>query len=331
MATTPQDTDCASSANATAITLPVSQDFDVDAADEALWQEDCAAPITERERRLASGPNYPVIFWLALLHLGALAAPFVFSWQALVAAVALYWLTGSIGVCLGYHRLLAHGAFQTYEPVRWLIAFIGGLSGEGCAIDWVANHRKHHAHSDHEGDPHSPNDGAWWSHVFWLGWTIHGEEYAAHARRWAPDLHKDRAMRWLGAMFIPMHIVSGAALLAVGYWLGGAYLATSFLVWALFVRLVAVMHATWLVNSAAHIWGYRNYDTTDNSRNNWWVAVFTFGEGWHNNHHAYPRMARQGHKWWELDPTYAVIRTMQFFGVAWDVVDHKRFDRSKPC
>ena len=128
-------------------------------------------------------------------------------------------------------------------------------------------------------------------------------------------------------MFLPLHIVSGAFLLLGGYWLGGGSMAVSFLVWGLFVRLVFVLHATWLVNSAAHMWGYQNYQTTDNSRNNWLVALITFGEGWHNNHHAYPRMAKQGHKWWELDPTFAVIRLMQFFGLAWDVVDYKRSPR----
>ena len=298
--------------------------LDVEVADESLWQEDRAAAIGERERRMASGPNYPVIFWLVLLHLGALAAPWCFRWSALVLTMALYWLTGSIGVCLGYHRLLTHGAFQTYKPIRWLIALIGGLSGEGSAIDWVANHRKHHAHSDHDGDPHSPRDGAWWAHMFWLGWTIHGHEYEPHIRRWAPDLAKDAAMRLLGAWFIPIHVLSGVALLGAGYWLGGFPLAWSFLVWGLFVRLVFVLHATWLVNSAAHMWGYRNYETTDESRNNWLVALITFGEGWHNNHHAFPRMARQGHKWWELDPTFGVIRLMECLGLAWNVVDYKR-------
>lgn len=300
-----------------------SSQLDADVADESLWQEDSASAITERERRVASGANYPVIFWLGLLHVGALAAPWYFNWQAVGIAFALYWLTGSIGVCLGYHRLLTHGAFQTYRPIRWIIALIGGLSGEGSAIEWVANHRKHHAHSDHDGDPHSPQDGAWWAHVFWLGWTIHGKELEPHVNRWAPDLAKDAGMRWLAAMFIPMHVLSGFVLLAAGYWLGGSELAWSFLIWGLFVRLVVVLHATWLVNSAAHIWGYRTYETTDDSRNNWMVALVTFGEGWHNNHHAYPRMARQGHKWWELDPTFGVIRMMRWLGLAWNVVDYK--------
>jgi stearoyl-CoA desaturase (delta-9 desaturase) len=293
-------------------------------ADESLWQQDRAAAATDMERRIAAGPNYAVIFWIGLLHVGALAAPFFFSWQGLVICLALYWLAGSIGVCLGYHRLLTHGAFKTHRPTRWLVALIGGLSGEGCAIDWVANHRKHHAHSDHDGDPHAPKDGAWWAHMFWLGWMTHGEQYEAYVQRWAPDLVKDPVMRWLGYMFLPSHILSGAALMAGGYWLGGWYMATSLLVWGVFVRLIIVLHCTWLVNSWSHMWGYRTYETTDDSRNNWLVALLSFGEGWHNNHHAYPRMASQGHKWWEFDPTFVVIRLMQWTGLAWDVVDYKR-------
>jgi fatty-acid desaturase len=268
--------------------------LDAEEANEELWQEDVAKPSTANERGLASSPNYVVMFWIGMLHVGALIAPFFFSWEGLIIGLGLYWLTGSIGVCLGYHRLLTHNAFQTYRPVRWLVAMIGGLSGEGSAVDWVANHRKHHAHSDHDGDPHSPKDGAWWAHVFWLGWAIHGSEREPHVKRWAPDLVKDKGMLWLDRLFLPIHIVSGLALYGGGYALGGTYMAISLLLWGLFTRIVFVMHATWLVNSASHIWGYRNYETTDESRNNWWVAVLTFGEGWHNNHHAYPRMAKQG-------------------------------------
>lgn len=295
-----------------------------DVADESLWQEDQATSVSGREQRTSAGPNWPVIGWLVLLHLGALAGPWFLTWQAVLIACCLYWLTGSVGVCLGYHRLLTHGAFKTYRPIRWLIAMIGGLSGEGSAIDWIANHRKHHAYSDHQGDPHSPRDGAWWAHVFWLGWTIHGPEREAHVRRWAPDLIKDPGMRLLEKLFLPLHVLSGVLLLLLGHWLGGTHMAFSFLVWGLFVRLVAVLHATWLVNSASHMWGYKNYETTDDSRNNWLVALITFGEGWHNNHHAYPRMAKQGHRWWELDPTFAIIRMSQWIGLAWDVVDYKQ-------
>jgi stearoyl-CoA desaturase (delta-9 desaturase) len=264
------------------------------------------------------------VVWLTVLHAGALAAPFYFSWQALALTVLLHWWTGSIGICMGFHRYLTHASFQTYKPVRWLLAWIGGLAGEGSAIDWVANHRKHHAHSDQEGDPHSPLDGKWWSHVFWLAWRYPADRQLQHTRRWAPDLADEPALLFLQRTFLLWHFVMGGVLFAAGYALGGTYLGLSFLIWGIFVRLVFVLHATWFVNSASHIWGYRNYATTDQSRNNWWVAIISYGEGWHNNHHAFPRMAAHGHRWYEIDVTYWAIRLMRAVGLAWDVVDYKR-------
>jgi stearoyl-CoA desaturase (delta-9 desaturase) len=280
--------------------------------------------LTHKEQRLAAGMNWYVALWLTALHVLAISAFWFFSWQAVALTVVLHWLTGGIGICLGFHRMLTHSSFQTYRPVKWLLAWIGGLAGEGSAIDWVADHRKHHAHSDQEGDPHSPNEGAWWSHAGWLGWKIHGPEKEAHAKRWAPDLLKDPVVQWIDSMFLASQFVVGLTLFGLGWWVGGSYMAWSFLTWGMFVRLVLVLHATWFVNSASHMWGYRNYETTDKSRNNWWVALITYGEGWHNNHHAYPRMANHGHKWWEIDLTYRAILLMQSLGLAWDVVDYKR-------
>lgn len=262
--------------------------------------------------------------WLGVLHLGTLAAPWFFSWTGLITAVVLHWITGGLGICLGYHRYLTHASFQTYRPVRWLLAWLGGLAGEGSAVDWVANHRKHHACSDQMGDPHSPLDGAWWSHVFWLGWQYPAGDLEKHARRWAPDLADEPALNFLSKTFLLWHFVLAAALYGLGYLIGGTDTAISMIVWGMFVRLTFVLHATWLVNSASHMWGYRNYVTTDDSRNNWWVAIITYGEGWHNNHHAFPRMAAHGHRWWEFDMTFAAIRLLQGLGLAWDVVDYKR-------
>src|SRR5690606_11010264 len=158
---------------------------------------------SEGEPKEKKRAHWPIVIWLALVHLGALAAFWTFSWEGVILLVALHWLTGGIGICLGYHRLLTHGSFQTYKPVKWIIAAIGGLAGEGAAVDWVANHRKHHALSDQEGDPHSPRDGAWWSHVFWLAFTQQGEEHKRHVQRWAPDLAKDKVLNWIGLMFLP--------------------------------------------------------------------------------------------------------------------------------
>lgn len=268
--------------------------------------------------------NWPVVLWLGALHVGAIAAIWTFTWQAIILTVALHWLTGCVGITLGFHRLLTHGSFQTSKPVRWILGVIGGLAGEGSAIDWVANHRKHHALSDQPGDPHSPHDGPWWSHMFWLAYTLQGEERERHVRRWAPDLVKDKGLNWIAAMFLPSHFILGLILMGAGYALGGWPMAASFVVYGIFVRLVLVLHATWLVNSASHMWGYKNYETSDDSRNNWFVALVTYGEGWHNNHHAYPRMAPHGHKWWEFDLTYNIIRLMKVTGLAWNVVDYKQ-------
>ncbi len=274
--------------------------------------------------RYPDGINWYVVGWLVLLHVGALAAPWTFTWTALAVTVVLHWLTGSIGVCLGYHRLLTHRSFATYRPIRWLVAWIGGLSGEGSAIDWVANHRKHHAHSDKDGDPHSPHHGTWWSHAFWLGRAMPAAKYEAHVKRWAPDLAQDKGLVFLARTFLLWQFVVGGATMAAGYAIGGWPMAWSFLVWAVFVRLVAVLHTTWFVNSASHIWGYKNYATTDDSRNNWWVALLAYGEGWHNNHHAYPTMVKHGHRWWEVDMTYMFIKLMEKCGLAWNLVTYQR-------
>ncbi|HEV3344962.1 MAG TPA: fatty acid desaturase [Pirellulales bacterium] len=266
------------------------------------------------------GLDWPVVIWIVAIHLGLLAAPFFFTWKAVALMAFLHWLTGGIGVCLGYHRQLTHGSFSTYRPIRFLLALLGGLSGEGSAVSWVANHRKHHVFSDQEGDPHSPRNGGTWSHMLWFMPNF-GRKYTTELqRRYAPDLVKEPAIQWLHKMFLPSHLLFGVMLLAIG-WLGWDwYTGLSFVVWGMFVRLVGVLHVTWFVNSASHIWGYRNYETTDDSRNLWWVGLLAYGEGWHNNHHAFQRMARHGHKWWEIDMTYWTILVMEKFGLAWDVV-----------
>ncbi len=264
--------------------------------------------------------DWGTLGWVAIIHLGILAAPFYFTWPGLVTCLILGWLTGSIGICLGYHRLLTHGSFQTSRFMFRLIGLIGLLAGQGPPIQWVANHRKHHLHSDQPGDPHSPREGRWWSHILWLVPYHSAEEVQATHARFAPDLLKDPFMRFLQSTFLFWHIGLGAILYGIGYWLGGTETAISMVVYGMFVRLFYVLHATWFVNSATHIWGYRNYETTDDSRNLWWVALLTYGEGWHNNHHKYQRMAKNGHKWWELDMTYGAILVLEKLGLAWKVI-----------
>ncbi|TWT77968.1 Fatty acid desaturase [Posidoniimonas polymericola] len=283
------------------------------------------------------GLDWPVVIWIIAVHSLAVMAPFYFSWQALATCVVLILMTGSLGVCMGYHRLLTHGSFKTYKPVRWLLAFLGGLSGEGSALTWVANHRKHHAFSDHDGDPHSPRHGAIWSHITWF-FPNRGMKWQKEIlQRYAPDIMKDKMMIVLHKLFLPTHVVCGLVLFAVGYFgtaigLGGLNGGLSMLAWGTGIRMLYVFHVTWFVNSISHMWGYRNYETTDDSRNNWLVGLLAFGEGWHNNHHAYQRVASQGHKWWEVDPTYWMILLMEKTGLAWDVVRLKDVIRTtKPA
>jgi stearoyl-CoA desaturase (delta-9 desaturase) len=283
-----------------------------------------ASPFRSHSTRWSNGFDWATIVWVAALHLGALAAPFFFSWQAVVLTLVLCWMTGSLGICLGYHRLLTHGSLQTYRPVRWFFAWLGGMAGEGPATMWVAVHRQHHHFSDQEGDPHTPHDGAWWSHMLWLAPDRGSENNRRTIQHYAPDLYKDPVMRFLDTTFLLWHFVLAGVLFAAGYFGWNAAMGWSFVFWGVFVRMIYVLHVTWFVNSASHMWGYRNYKTTDDSRNCWWVGLLAFGEGWHNNHHAYQRMARHGHRWWEFDITYLAILAMEKVGLVWNVVHDVR-------
>lgn len=275
------------------------------------------------EEKWQHGLAWPIVIWMGVLHVGAVIAIPFFTWQALIATLFLHWIGGSVGVCLGFHRLLTHGGFKTYPWVKALLAFAGQTAGEGSADLWVATHRKHHAHSDKPGDPHSPHEGSWWSHMLWIYPFKTETERNELLSHWAPDMAKDPVVSWVSKYFLATHFVMGFILLGIGYLVGGWSMAVSFVMWGVFVRTVGVLHVTWFVNSASHMFGYRNYETTDDSRNNWWVAILAYGEGWHNNHHAYPRMAVHGHKWWEFDATWQLLRLMRATGLAWDVVDYR--------
>jgi len=287
-------------------------------------------PVRGRQERITSnaggndpfkgGIDWPVVTWFAFLHLASLSAIFFFTWKAVALFAVMSWLTGSIGVCLGYHRMLTHGSLQTYRPIRLFLAFVGQLSGEGTVLQWVAVHRKHHAYSDHDEDPHSPRHGGLWAHITWMIPNQGRKYFDELYQRFCPDLLKDPGMRLLHKMFLPIQFGVGLVMFLVGYLGWDAYTGWSFVAWGMFLRLVYVLHITWFVNSATHMWGYRNYKTTDDSTNLWWVGLMAFGEGWHNNHHAYQRMARHGHRWWEFDITYCVIRLMEMTGLAWNVV-----------
>jgi stearoyl-CoA desaturase (delta-9 desaturase) len=255
------------------------------------------------------------VIWIGALHVGALLVfvPAFFSWSGLAVCLFLHWLTGGIGICMTYHRLLTHRSFAL-RP-RWLeyvFTILGTCASEGGPIGWVADHRKHHAFADEDDDTHTPLQGFFWAHMYW--WMMIGET-SEHTpefyKKWCPDLCKDPVHRWLERY----HIVFPILLMVGLYALGGM----SWLVWGGFFRSVFVLHSTWLVNSASHVWGYRSHPTRDRSTNLWWVALLTYGEGWHNNHHALQTSARHGLRWWEVDMTYWAIQAMKVCRIAYDV------------
>jgi len=277
--------------------------------------------------------NWITTVVMVLFHVGAIAALFCFSWKNLAAFAITYFFAINVGIGMSYHRLLTH---RGYRVPRWLEYFItacGTMALEGGPIFWVATHRVHHQNSDHEGDPHTPRDGAWWSHAGWIisGRALHSE--TALLGRYAPDLTRDRGHVLLSRFhWLPL-VLSGLAQIAIGAALAPAghplYGAVSMLLWGTFLRVTIGLHATWLVNSATHIFGTRRFDTHDDSRNSWWVALLTGGEGWHNNHHAHPVSARHGLAWYEFDPNYYGIWLLAKLGLA-TKVQTAHYDPSNP-
>lgn len=246
----------------------------------------------------------------------------------LIVFSVMYLLCG-LGITVGYHRLLTHRSFQTYKGVEYLFACLGCMAIQGGPLDWVSDHRKHHAHTDVEGDPHSPHvgyaagvlgaiRGLWHAHVGWT-WQVHG--MAAH-ERYAGELLEDRGMRVIHHSF-PVFILVSAA---VPFGLGVAITGTVFgglcgMLWGGLIRMLVQSHVTWSVNSVCHFWGRRRFDVDDHSTNVWWLALPSFGESWHHNHHAFPRSAVHGLSRWELDPSALLIRMMRRVGLAWNVVE----------
>ena len=268
----------------------------------------------------ADGINWPVALGYAIVHLGALSAPFFFTWKAVALAYALSLVIGAGGLSVGFHRLLTHGSFRTFKPVRYILAFLGHMAGQSNSLVWVSAHRKHHVFTDRPEDPHSPRHGALWSHIGWILRRYPPEYLDDVVKRYCPDLLREPMLLRMRTAYLPMHLALAVLLFAWGYFGWDAYTGASFVAWAFFLRLTVSLHVTLLVNSAAHYCGYRNYETDDDSRNVWWLALITSGEGWHNNHHACQRTARHGHRWWELDAAYGIICALEKCGLAWDVV-----------
>ncbi len=278
------------------------------------FERPARARVAARRRRAKTletlrraGLNWTTAIAMVVFHVGAVIALFNWSWTGLLVMLFLLWVSGGLGIGVGYHRLLTHRGFKTSRPFEYFLALCGTLALEGGPINWVATHRIHHAHADDEGDPHSPRDGRWWSHIGWILVGTAQQHPEATLRRYAPDLMKDRGHRLINRFYFVPLIVSGVVLYALGGW--------AWVLWGVFLRVTIGLHATWLVNSATHMWGSQRFQTRDDSRNNWWVALLTFGEGWHNNHHAHPTSARHGLAWYEVDINWWTIRALQALGL----------------
>jgi len=282
-----------------------------------------------REATVDKGVNWITVVTIAVFHLGALAALFLFSWQRLVVAAIIYVLAINVGIGMCYHRLLTHRGYHTPKWVEYVMSVCATLSLEGGPIFWVSTHRVHHQLSDQEGDPHTPREGGWWAHT---GWILFGE--ALHSQtealaRYSPDLHRDRFHVWLSKYHWLPITLSGLMLLGLGWAFGGPVEGIAMVLWGVMLRVTLGLHATWLVNSATHLWGSRRFETRDDSRNSWWVALLTGGEGWHNNHHAHPVSARHGLKWYEIDPNFWGIWILSKLGLA-KKIQVAKYDRKNP-
>jgi stearoyl-CoA desaturase (delta-9 desaturase) len=275
-----------------------------------------------------------------IANLGAMVVPFV----ATVAAIVLLWgrlvsvhdlalfavmyLITAAGITVGYHRMLTHRSFRTHKPTEYVFASLGSMAVQGSVIAWVADHRKHHAHTDVEGDPHSPHvghgdgvmgvlHGLWHAHMGWL-LSEHGR---ADWKKYAPDLYEDRGMRLINRRFVSLVFLGLAIPAVAGYLLTGTLLgAATGLLWGGLVRVFFVHHVTWSVNSVCHFLGTRRFVLEDQSTNVFWLALPSLGESWHHNHHAFPRSAVHGLRRWELDPSALLIAGMERVGLAWNVI-----------
>ena len=275
-----------------------------------------------------------------LTNLGAVVVPFIATlvaipvlWNSFVgwtdlAILAVMYLLTATGITVGFHRMLTHRSFRTHRATEYLFAVLGSMAVQGSVIAWVADHRKHHAHTDVEGDPHSPHvghgdgvggvlGGLWHAHTGWL-LSEHGR---ADWKRYAPDLWEDRGMRLINRRFVSLVMLGLAIPAAAGYLITGTIGgAATGLLWGGLVRIFFVHHVTWSVNSICHFMGTRRFEVDDRSTNVFWLALPSLGESWHHNHHAFPRSAVHGLRRWELDPSALVIRSLERVGLAWNVV-----------
>ena len=256
--------------------------------------------------------DWTILSLMVIFHALAISALFLPSMGGLIAFLIMYAVT-VLGITVGFHRLYTHHGFKAKPWVKRTLAVMGTLALEGSIIEWVGHHRMHHNGSDTDKDPHNARKGFWYSHFLWMMRIDPVFDNKTIIKRLTKDVSSDPFLVFLSkpSVFISMQVIFGVALLAM--------FGLSVMLWGIFLRLVVVYHVTWFVNSACHKWGYKNYEVGDLATNCWWVALLSFGEGWHNNHHAKESYARHGHRFWEIDISWYFIKTLRLFGLIWDV------------
>lgn len=267
------------------------------------------------EQRRSGKINWVTVVPIVGFHVFAVWALFTFSWTNLAAFLVMWWLTGSVGIGLGFHRQLTHRSFQTPKWLEHFFAVCGSLALQGSPNDWVTTHRVHHAFCETDKDPHSPRHGAYWAHVGWVTVGASQDNGEEVEKRFIPDLLKDKFLVALSNYWYLPTITASVILGFIGGW--------SMVLWGTFLSVTLGWHFTWFVNSVTHIWGKRRFETHDDSTNNGLVAAVSWGEGWHNNHHAHPASARHGLAWYEFDLNWIQIKFLEKLGLAWKV---KEFD-----
>lgn len=262
----------------------------------------------ERARRTINWKNVTIV---TTFHLFAIPAFFTLSWQNFAALIIGNWIVGSLGVGLGWHRLLTHRGFKAPKWLEYTLSTLATMSMQDSPDKWVATHRIHHKFTETDKDPHSTKPGFWWAQIGWVVWGTAQDHDQKTLQRYVPDLLKDKGHALISRFYYVPIIVSAFILFAIGGW--------TMVVWGVFARVVVGWHTTWFVNSLSHIYGQRPHETGDDSTNNWFVALLTFGEGWHNNHHAFPTSARHGLKWYQFDMNWIAIRILEKLGWAKDI------------
>ena len=259
--------------------------------------------------------NWRDLLIITSFHILLIPALFYFSWTNLALMLIGNWVVGSLGVGLGYHRLLTHRSFKAPKWLEYFLTILGTMSLQNEPYKWVTTHRMHHQFTEQPQDPHSTRPGFLWAHIGWIFFGTAQDHTDANFKKYVPDLLKDKGQILIAKYFYVPILVSAILLYAAGGW--------GFVFWGVVVRVIFGWHTTWFVNSLAHLFGRRRFETHDDSTNNWFVAILTFGEGWHNNHHAHPTSARHGMAWYEFDLNWLTIQIFEKLGWAEQIRVHE--------